>query len=566
MLNFHTGASNDPLFLSLGIPARASHAAVLILGIGFVGFSVFALIGLFKEVGWKPLLPSLTLFTTQFLWFLLPTTLSLIKGLQIPQSRYSTGVLAVMHSAQYIWITSYYARREVNEGQRSNWRPFAYFSVLVAGGIALFVPGPWLASRLFHFDFAASFLIFTALVNIHHFILDGAIWKLRDGRIATLLLNSQERISGETAKAHSRALAGMRWLVGDAKPARTFRVTAAIALLAWAGVDQARYYFRIHSENIADLQLAATMNSFDSGLQTWLGRRELESGKPDAAAEAWKNALRLNPTDSAARDGLLQYMTTQKRFDEAYQLTQQSLRYSPKDANLLVNHGILAKQAGNRDEAISSWKRAVALDPSQMMARFYLAGEFHQAGECDQAIPQYVGFLGQLAHLEAKDHPPAEIVLPAIFALGICQEKVQRPDDATKSYELARGIAVQVGDKNTESLADMYKAQLKSSQHQIGDALSLYQQALQLDKTLNDPHVEAQDWYTYGIFLRDSGLSSRLSYACLMKSEQLMKSLNAGAELKLVSGARLALGNTGKPVTSQNLQSVLDEALRLTAK
>src|SRR5580765_7427880 len=139
MVNFHTGPSSDALFLSLGIPTRASNAAVLILGIGFLGFSAYALSALVKESGVKALLPSLTLFSTQFLWFLLPTSLSLLRGLQIPQSRYSTGVMAVMHSAQYIWVTSYYARREANGEGQSSWRPFAYFSILIAGGIALFI-------------------------------------------------------------------------------------------------------------------------------------------------------------------------------------------------------------------------------------------------------------------------------------------------------------------------------------------------------------------------------------------------------------------------------------------
>src|SRR4029077_2300328 len=154
------------------------------------------------------------------------------------------------HSAQYLWITSYYARREANAENTGRWRPAAYFGVLVVGGIALFVPGPWLASRLFHHDFTTSFLIFTALVNIHHFILDGAIWKLRDGRIAQLLLNSQERISSETTKASDHAIAGLRGLIGDSRRAHLLRVTAAIALVAWAGIDQVRYYFRVHSENI----------------------------------------------------------------------------------------------------------------------------------------------------------------------------------------------------------------------------------------------------------------------------------------------------------------------------
>src|SRR5437868_2922520 len=83
--------------------------------------------------------------------------------------------------------------------------------------------------------------------------------------------------------------------------------------------------------------------------------RKLESGHLEAAAEAWRYALRLNPADSSARDGLLQYLISQKRYDEAYRVTQQSLRYTPDDTNLLVNNGMLAKQTGNRDQAITSW-------------------------------------------------------------------------------------------------------------------------------------------------------------------------------------------------------------------
>ena len=44
---------------------------------GSLGFRLVALVG---QVGWQPLLPSLTLFSTQFLWFLLPTAVALPKG------------------------------------------------------------------------------------------------------------------------------------------------------------------------------------------------------------------------------------------------------------------------------------------------------------------------------------------------------------------------------------------------------------------------------------------------------------------------------------------------------
>src|SRR5579871_940574 len=111
-LGFHTGASNDPLFVSLGIPAVISRWEQVILGTAFVALSIFGFTRLSRAAEWKRLIPCLTLFSSQFLWFFLPSVISLIRGFAIPQNRYSTGVLAVMHSAQYLWITSYYARRE----------------------------------------------------------------------------------------------------------------------------------------------------------------------------------------------------------------------------------------------------------------------------------------------------------------------------------------------------------------------------------------------------------------------------------------------------------------------
>src|SRR5262249_11679959 len=53
--------------------------------------------------------------------------------------------------------------------------------------------------------------------------------------------------------------------------------------------------------------------------------------------------------------------------------------------------------------------------------------------------------------------------------------------------------------------------------------LRLYQHALQLDASMDDRHNEAIDWFNYALFLRDAGFPPRLSFASLLKSEQLMK-------------------------------------------
>jgi hypothetical protein len=108
MLSFHTGASGDALILSLGLAAKFTLPARAVLALFFVGASGWALISLARRSSLRTILPVLTLTMTQFLWFLLPAVIELASGREIPQTRYSSGLLAVLHSTQYLWITSYY--------------------------------------------------------------------------------------------------------------------------------------------------------------------------------------------------------------------------------------------------------------------------------------------------------------------------------------------------------------------------------------------------------------------------------------------------------------------------
>ncbi|HEY1676213.1 MAG TPA: hypothetical protein VGG04_00770 [Candidatus Sulfotelmatobacter sp.] len=527
-LGFHTGPSADPLFLSLGIPAIVSRWEQIILLVAFVALSIFGLSRLARETGWKKLVPALTLFSSQFLWFLLPAAISLIKGLEIPQSRYSTGILAVMHSAQYLWITSYYARREAANGPESagvrSWRPLAYFGVLIVGGIALFVPGPWLASRAFHHDFTSSFLIFTALVNIHHFILDGAIWKLRDGRIASLLLNSRERIADAAAGAGGHFAATWRWMIGSSSGARSLRVSTALALLIWGTVDQARYYLSLRSDNLPDLQRAAALNSFDGPLQMRLARREIEIGQPRQAEDSWKKAIQSNPADPVPRQALIKLLVDQKRFDEAFIATEAALEYTPDDANLLADRGVLESQRGHSAEAIASWNDALRVDSNQPLAHLYLAHELDREGKAQDAAVHYEAFLKHLGHRRAQERPAPEFVIGIVLRMADCQARSAEADLAVKSYQMAETLAVQTHLPKLESVADVNEAQLQAKAGKLDEALRLYQRTLQLDGALGDTSASALDWQAYGQFLDEAGFSPRLAYACFAKSDSLVRS------------------------------------------
>jgi tetratricopeptide (TPR) repeat protein len=566
LLNFHTAQSSDPLFVSLNIPEAISLRVQAGLAIAFVACSGFGLSRLVLQTTFRKMIPSLTLFSTQCIWFLVPTLLSLFERFQLPQSRYSTGVLAVMHSAQYLWITSYYAKREAATTPGRPWRPYVYFTILVVGGIALFIPGPWLSTLVFHFDFTRSFLLFTALVNIHHFILDGAIWKLRDGRIAALLVNSRAQIAEGTNRAGSRAMTALRWLAGASSLAHKLRVGTAAGLLFWGCVDQAHYYFALHSSNLGDLKRAASLAPYDAPLEARLARQALEEGNPQDSVTAWQYAIQADPADPAPRDAWLKYLTREKRLDEAYQLTGSWLKLAPKDAALLINHGILAQQFGDADEAEQSWQKALTLDPSRSDADLYLASGLEKQGKLEDAIRHYEAYLMKVAQRPASTPPPAASLIGVALKLADCNTRASHPDLALRYYKMARTLAAQTGQKKLESFADVGEAALQAGLGQTSKALPLYQSALQIDTELGDRHSAAIDWYMYAVFLRSAGFPPRFAYASLLKSQKLLPPDSNDEDVAAANKIRKELERQLGPQVSRvrsNTEQILQEALEL---
>jgi tetratricopeptide (TPR) repeat protein len=233
--------------------------------------------------------------------------------------------------------------------------------------------------------------------------------------------------------------------------------------------------------------------------------------------------------------------------------------------NLLVNHGILANQLGHGDEAIQSWKRAIALDGSQVAAYLYTAGELDREGKADAAIPYYMMFLNKVAQAGTGSRPPAHNLIVMVMRLAQCQIQATHLDQAAKSYELAQRIADQSGDAKMESAASLAEAELKSGQGKTAQALPLYQHALELDRKLDDSQTTAVDLYSYGVFLRDSGLSPRLAYACILKAQSLMQQFKDTPEYKSVVEAREGLETKlTAAVLKRNPDAAVQEALALT--
>ncbi len=534
LASFETGGSNDPLILSLGLPAKFTLLARVALGGAFGIFALLAFDGLIRRSGFRAMLAPLTLLLTQFLWFVLPTILELRSDYHIPQTRYSSGILAVLHSTQYIWITSYFQRREARAAGQTGWKMTAYLLTLLAGGISLFIPGPWLVSYAFHYDFTTSFLIFMALVNIHHFMLDGALWKLRDTRVSSLLVGSGDKaaVSLDRAPTPKARSIGSRVFTAPA-----FRVGLVALLFLWGGMDQIHFALGTEEGNLAALSRAESLNPYDATIEERIGAAETKAGNKDEAVQAFTRAVEINPNRIALQEATARAMLEDGRYADAYVHYQKMLQIFPRDTDALVNYGLLAARLGHPEEAMDSWQKAADLDSNQANAHLYLAEGFDQRGEVASAARHWKEFLRLTAN--HPDGPSAKATEPvkAMIQLADDEAQLKQAPAAIADYESGLNAATRTGDTKLESVALAHLADLQDKSGNAKAAVKSYQLGLSLDAKSGDTASEAFDWFNYGQFLRRHGLPDELSYACFLRAENLLAA-TGGQELETVCTMR----------------------------
>ena len=567
LASFETGGSSDPLILSIGLSSKFTLPLRALLGAAFALFAFMAFRPLIRRSSLRAMAAPLTLVFTQFLWFVLPTLLELRAAYQIPQTRYSSGVLAVLHSAQYIWITSYYQQREARAAGQPAWRMITYFLTLIAGGIALFIPGPWLVSYIFHYDFTTSFLIFTALVNIHHFLLDGALWKLRDSRIASLLIDrSDKKAAGADAAADSQTAGASRQSGTSIFSAPMFRVALAALLFLWGGMDQIHFALGTNEASLAALQRAARMNPYDSMLEARIATAETKAGRRADAVAALTRAVAINPHNPALQHACARAMLEEGRYADAFEHYRKMLEMFPRDSDALVNYGLLAARLGHPEEAVESWEKAVDVNPNQANTQLYLAEALDQNGESAAAARHWQAFLRLAAAHPGDSIATTQQEISATIQLADDEARINHAEEALTGYLSGIALAERARDARLESLALAHLADLQEKKGNAQSAAHSYQRSLALDATAGDPRSEAFDWFNYGQFLRRRGQPEELAYACFLKAENLLGGAG-GTDLKTIQTIRRDVeSRLGKKAAAaeKDLPSLLDRALKVT--
>ena len=337
-------------FIPIGIPGSVQGVVLMALMIAYVWVVGECVIRVLKRASMRDALPTFVLMATQFLWFGAPIVIRIwldaeAMGPLAPLNAAHTFVWVTMsHSVQYLWITSYYARRE-QPGMRTS----RYFlRTLLAGsavyGFPLLLLSPGVLGNL-SFD-SGLYLMVAGALNVHHIMLDGVIWKLRDTRIANVLIRGAD--AAPEAGSVPRRRSWIRPLIWSSG-AISVLLTIGSSLETQFGVGPALERKDVQRLDVAVRRLT-WMGRDDADLRSRLGTLKLERGDISAALEDFERSIELEPNPLA-----------------------------------WLNIGVMREREGRAQRALEAYEAALLLAPDDVTALFYAGRASFRIGDAERA-------------------------------------------------------------------------------------------------------------------------------------------------------------------------------------
>jgi hypothetical protein len=343
----------------------------VVLGAGYLGVLTVLARRLLARASALDLLPSAMIIGLHAMWFTVPVLLELAGLLSGRTALLSLVWVAIFHSVQYLWVTRYY----VSKTGESTLLPVYFGKVLLAGSAVtvlpplVFAPGA-LGSVAYQSGLG---MLWFSIVNIHHFVLDGAIWKLRDGAVARVLLRAEN--GGEDPLEAVGAAGG--WV----RPA-IWSVAAASAAIAFFGAYEFEFGYRraLEDQDLRRLERGAERLS-------WIGRGNAgiyhnlalslanKIQRNEAPASSWprveayyRRSIELDRT-ATAWSGLATVYLEQEKYPEALACVDSALALDPGHLSSLLTLAEIHMLTGDFVGADEALGRAVAVQPDSPRAR-----------------------------------------------------------------------------------------------------------------------------------------------------------------------------------------------------
>jgi hypothetical protein len=303
-------SGSDPLysgqggyaFASLEVPDALIRPILGAATLAYVGVTAAVLLRLRRRSRFAKLVPVLGLIASQLVWFIVPV----LVGRSFPGLYGQKGLtalafvwVAVSHAVQYLWISVYYARAS-GLSAPTHAATLGYLGAAILVGAAWWVVPAWVfapgALGILAFDSGLGLLVASA-VNLHHFLLDGVIWKLRDARVGAALVSTPVP---ETAPA-----LGLR--TGVPWPLRVgIALVGAVAVAFWSiGTWEREIGYRqaLLVDDVERLELAsrrlALVGRDGPAIHEDLARSQQRRGETEKALDEYRKSQELAPVPDA---------------------------------------------------------------------------------------------------------------------------------------------------------------------------------------------------------------------------------------------------------------------------
>ncbi len=183
-----------------------------------------------------------------------------------------------------------------------------------------------------------------------------------------------------------------------------------------------------------------------------LAQTRLQQGAPlDEVKQILQDGIAASPSEPAPRLQLIQLLSRKKKFKEALAAAQEGSAILPNDVDLLDALGLTQMQAGDTQQAISTFRRLTAVDPNSARPHVRLADVYRALGNKDGAISSLKRALEIEPTLESAQASLIDLLLTngrPRDALEIAREMQRRLPASAAGYLLEGAVHVRTEAKD----------------------------------------------------------------------------------------------------------------------